>query len=99
LLPTRKLTRSCTKAELSRHDHVAELFNRVVGQLKDENLEIRVGAILTLGQICSEFRGASVIQLLTTYLKQEQLDYGETDAPADIAEIIRIIALVSGADA
>ena len=85
------------QAELSRRNHVTELFNRAVGQLKDEKLEIRLGAILTLGQVCTDFRDLSgpVIQLLTTYLQQEKVDYGETDAPADIGEIIRIIALMS----
>jgi hypothetical protein len=85
------------QAELSRRNHVTELFNRAVGQLKDEKLEIRLGAILTLGQVCTDFRDLSgpVIQLLTTYLKQEKVDYGEIDAPADIGEIIRIIALMS----
>jgi hypothetical protein len=85
------------QAELSRRNHVTELFNRAVGQLKDEKLEIRLGAILTLGQLCTDFRDLSgpVIQLLTTYLKEEKVDYGEIDAPADIGEIIRIIALMS----
>ena len=44
------------QAELSRRNHVTELFNRAVGQLKDEKLEIRLGAILTLGQVCTDFR-------------------------------------------
>ena len=85
------------QAELSRRNHVTELFNRAVGQLKDEKLEIRLGAILTLGQVCTDFRDLSgpVIQPLTTYLKQEKVNYGEIDAPADIGEIIRIIALMS----
>ncbi|MGB6325293.1 MAG: hypothetical protein WBG11_05820 [Methylocella sp.] len=85
------------QAELSRRNHVTELFNRAVGQLKDEKLEIRLGAILTLGQICTDFRdlSAPVIRLLSTYLKQEKVDYGEIDAPADIGEIIRIIAQMS----
>jgi hypothetical protein len=85
------------QAELSRRNHVTELFNRAVGQLKDEKLEIRLGAILTLGQVCTDFRDLSgpVIQLLTTYLQQENVDYGEIAAPADIREIIRIIALMS----
>ena len=50
-----------------------------------------------LGQICMDFRDLSdpVIQLLSTYLKEEKVDYGGTDAPADIGEIIRIIALMS----
>ena len=85
------------QAELSRRNHVTELFNRAVGQPKDEKLEIRLGAILTLGQVCTDFRDLSgpVIQLLTTYPQQEKADYGEIEAPADIGEIIRIIALMS----
>src|ERR1700675_461314 len=85
------------QAELSRRNHVTELFNRAVGQLKDDKLEIRLVAILTVGQVCTDFRDLSgpVIQLLTTYLQQEKADYGEIDAPADIEEIIRIIALMS----
>ncbi|MCI0599176.1 MAG: hypothetical protein L0Y60_06605 [Beijerinckiaceae bacterium] len=85
------------QAELSRRGHVAELFNGAVGQLKDEKLEIRLGAILTLGQICMDFRDLSdpVIQLPSTYLKQEKIDYGETEAPADVGEIIRVITLMS----
>lgn len=85
------------QAELSRRDHVAELFNRAIGQLKDEKLEVRIGAILTLGQICVDFRDLSgpVVELPSTYLKEEKIDYGETEAPADTREIIRIIAKMS----
>jgi hypothetical protein len=85
------------QAELARRDHIAELFNRAVGQLKDEKPEFRLGAIFTLGQICTDFRDLSgpVIQLLTTYLKQEKVNYGETDTPADITEIVRIITQMS----
>jgi hypothetical protein len=77
------------QSELSRRDHVAELFNRAVGQLKDEKLEIRLCAILTLGQICTDFRDLSgpVIQLLTTYLQQENVDYGEIAAPPTLARL------------
>jgi hypothetical protein len=84
------------QAELSRREHVAELFNRAVGQQKDEKLEIRLGAILTLGQM-----SAPVIQLVSTYLKEEKVDYGETDPPADTGEIIRSpnVANPSGEDA
>ena len=56
------------QTELARRDHVAELFNRSVGQLKDKKLEVRLGAILTLEQICRDFPDLSgpVIKLLTT---------------------------------
>ena len=41
------------QAEVSRRDHVAELFNRAVSQLKDDKLEVRLGAILTLESVCA----------------------------------------------
>lgn len=34
--------------ELARRAHVTELFNRAVGQLRDPNLEVRLGAIYVL---------------------------------------------------
>jgi hypothetical protein len=43
------------QAELSRRDHVAELFNRAVGQLDDPKLQVRLGAIHTLRQISRDF--------------------------------------------
>ena len=83
--------------ELSRRNHVTELFNRAIGQLTDEKLEVRLGAILTLGQVCKDFRDLAdpVIQLLTTYLQQVKTDYSDVEPPADVAEIVRIIAAMS----
>jgi hypothetical protein len=88
------------QAELSRRDHVAELFNRAVGQLKDEKLEVRLGAILTLDQICLDFSdlSAPVIELLTAYIREVKIDYGENDVPADIAVVVRIVTRVSAKD-
>lgn len=81
------------QAELTRRDHVAELFNRAVGQLKDEKQEVRLGAIFTLRQICFDFPDLSdpVVQLLTIYLKENPVDYGDADPPADVREIIRLV--------
>lgn len=81
------------QAELTRRDHVAELFNRAVGQLKDEKLEVRLGAIFTLRQICFDFPDLSdpVVQLLTIYLTENPVDYGDADPPADVREVIRLV--------
>jgi hypothetical protein len=43
------------QAELARRDHVAELFNRAVGQLEDDKMHVRLGAIFTLRQITRDF--------------------------------------------
>jgi hypothetical protein len=81
------------QAELARQDHVAELFNRAVKELTDEKLEIRLGAILTMGQICNEFSDLAVptIKLLTSHLQQSAVDYGDGPVPADVQEIMRIL--------
>jgi hypothetical protein len=85
------------QAEVSRRDHVAELFNRAVSQLKDDKLEVRLGAILTLESVCTDFidLSAPMIELLTTYIREDKVDYGETEPPVDIVAITRIIARVS----
>jgi hypothetical protein len=67
------------QAELARRDHVAELFNRAVGQLDDEKLQVRLGAIYMLGQISRDFPDLTdaVSDLLSVYARQSALDYGE----------------------
>lgn len=86
------------QAELTRRDHVAELFNRAVGQLKDEKLEVRLGAIFTLEQICSDFPDIAdpVLRLLTIYLKENPVDYGDAEPPADVEAIMRLVRARSG---
>ena len=53
---TQQADAALRQAELARRDHVAELFNRAVGQLSHEKLEIRLGAIYTLRQIARDSR-------------------------------------------
>ena len=81
------------QAELARQDHVSELFNRAVSQLKDEKLEVRFGAILTLGRIRRDFpdRADEVVQLLTTFLRANAVDYGNDEPPADVRGITNIL--------
>jgi hypothetical protein len=90
---TRQADAQLRQTELTRRSHVAELFNRAVGQLKDEKLEVRLGAIFTLGQLCKDFSDLSepVIQLLTTYLRENAVDYGGAEPPVDAREINAIL--------
>ncbi|MFO1101934.1 MAG: hypothetical protein U1E20_03395 [Methylocystis sp.] len=84
--------------ELTRRGHVAELVNRSVGQLGDEKLEIRLGAIFALRLICQDFPDWSqpIVQLLTIYLKENPVDYGDAEPPADVREIIRLVQSRTG---
>jgi hypothetical protein len=85
------------QADLSRRNHVTELFNRAVGQLKGRKTRNSTWRNFDPRPSMYRIRDLSgpVVQLLTTYLQQEKADYGEIDAPADIEKIIRIIALMS----
>ena len=81
------------QAEMSRRIHVAELFNRAVAQLKDDKLEIRLGAIYTLRQICRDFSDLAdpIADLLATYLRENRIDSGDDGPPVDIALISGIL--------
>ncbi len=81
---------SLQQAELARRDHVAELFNRAVGQLGDPKLEVRLGAIYTLRQIALDFPDLSgpTYELLTTYLRESVRNYGDNEPPVDVREIM-----------
>jgi hypothetical protein len=81
---------SLKQADLARRDHVAELFNRAVGQLTHEKLEVRLGAIYTLRQIARDFPDLSgpTFELLSAYLRESAATYGDSDPPVDVREII-----------
>ena len=83
------------QAELARREHVAELFNRAVGQLGDEKLEIRLGAIFTLRQVRHDFIDltAAVDELLATYLRERVKSYGDAEPPVDVPEIMKTVKL------
>jgi hypothetical protein len=87
---TRQADASLQQAELSRRDHVAELFNRAVGQLADAKLEIRLGAIYTFRQIARDFPDLSgpTVELLSAYLRESARDYGDNEPPVDVREIM-----------
>lgn len=87
---THQASASLEQAELARRDHVAELFNRAVGQLGDGKLEVRLGAIYTLRQISRDFPDLSgpTFELLSTYLRESVRDYGDNEPPVDVREIM-----------
>src|SRR5438046_194879 len=84
---------SLQQADLARRDHVAELFNRSVGQLTNDKLEIRLGAIYTLRQIAQDFPdlSAPTLELLATYLRESSKAYGDNEPPVDVREIMGIL--------
>jgi hypothetical protein len=93
LASSRQADAAHQQAELARRDHVAELFNRAVGQLTDDKLEVRLGAIYTLRQIARDFPDLSrpSFELLSTYLRENVTDYGDQEPPVDVREIINTL--------
>jgi hypothetical protein len=81
------------QTDLAHRIHASDLFNRAVGQLGDKKLEIRLGAIFTLEQICQEYpnRSGAVIRLLATYLKKNNVKYGLKRPPSDVLAIMEIL--------
>jgi len=90
---TQQADASLQQAELARRDHVAELFNRAVGQLTHEKLEIRLGAVYTLRQIARDFPDLSdpTSELLSAYLRESVADYGDREPPVDVREIMKTL--------
>lgn len=81
------------QAELARREHVAELFNRAVGQLDDEKLHVRLGAIYTLREISKDFPDLTraVQELLNTYMRESMGPYRDRLPPPDVREIMRML--------
>ncbi|MEZ5845833.1 MAG: hypothetical protein R3C70_03680 [Geminicoccaceae bacterium] len=81
------------QSELARRDHVAELFNRAVSQLNDEDLHVRLAAIYTLRQIATDFPDltAAVYELLSLAAREGLPDYGDGEPPPDVRVLYEIL--------
>lgn len=82
------------QTELARRDHITELFNRAVGQLGDEKLEVRLGAIYTLRAICED-RGyeaytAPISETLSAFVRERGAS-GEGEIPTDVRAIAELL--------
>lgn len=90
---TRQADASLHQTELARRGHVAELFNRAVGQLGDAKLEVRLGAIYTLRQVAEDFPDLAepILELLSTYLRENSARYEGMEPPVDVREIMKTL--------
>lgn len=79
------------QSRLARRDHITEIFNRSVGQLGDEKLEVRLGAIYTLRAICEEDAFLAytwpVVQTLSAYIRGKSTGLVDGEMPEDVAAI------------
>jgi hypothetical protein len=92
---SRQSKASVDQANIARRAHIAEVFKDAVGQLGDEKLEIRLGAIFTLQRVkldFPEFRHY-VVQVFTAYVREQTTgkEPGVTPSP-DIREIMQFLS-------
>jgi hypothetical protein len=86
------------QTELARRDHTTELFNRAVGQLGDEKLEVRLGAIYTLRAICED-RGfkaytAPIMETLSAFVRERGAPVSG-EVPTDVKAIVELLLVIA----
>jgi hypothetical protein len=89
---------STRQAELGQTKLVTDLFGQAVGQLRDEKLEIRLLAVYTLRRIAADFPDyrSAVLELMTSYIRENNSKWGDLEPPIDIQEINKVILLNAG---
>ena len=94
----RQADASTRQAELGQTKLVTDLFGQAVGQLRDEKLEIRLLAVYTLRRIAADFPGyrAAVLELLSSYIRENNSKWGDSEPPIDIQEINNVISASVG---
>lgn len=98
LAASRQAGASRDQAELKRRDHASELFNRAVGQLSHERLEVRLGAIYTLNRLGLDFPDMSfpVILILQAFVADRSRKVEPEEEALDLEQAVRILRDADG---
>jgi len=93
LAANRQAKASLDQAAIARRGHVTELFNNAVGQLSDERLEIRLGAIYTLKQVSMDYPAFAgpVFQIFSAYVRERSRIIENDEPSADIRSIMELV--------
>ncbi len=81
------------QARTADRDFVTDIFSRAVGQLGDDRLEIRLGAIYTLRQIKDDYTEFSrpVMMVLAAYVRKRTATIPDAAKEDDIREIVDLL--------
>ena len=81
------------QAAIDRRGHITGVFKDAVGQLSDDRLEIRLGAIYALKQISRDFPdfAETVLGLLLVYARERSKGLEGDEAPVDLKEVISLV--------
>jgi hypothetical protein len=87
------------QSDLARRDHITEIFNRAVGQLGEDKLEVRLGAIYTLRAICQDQRYDAyiwpIVETLSAVVRQRAKD-GDAEIGVDVRAIVELLKETAG---
>ena len=81
------------QANIAQRAHITEVFTNAVALLRDDKLEIRMGAVTSLIQIADDYPnfGRRILDLLQTYVRERSTDADEVDPAVDIQTIISFV--------
>jgi hypothetical protein len=82
------------QAAVAQRAHITDVFTVALGLLRDEKLEIRLGAITSLIQIARDYPSFStpISELLQTYVREKSGDEKEIDPAIDTLKIIAFLS-------
>lgn len=82
------------QADVAQRAHITDVFTTAVGLLRDEKLEIRLGAITSLIRIASDYPdfGDAIIDLLQAYVRERPAQASEADPEIDIQMIMSFLS-------
>ena len=77
------------QADVAQRAHITDVFTNAVGLLRDDKLEIRLGAITSLIQIANDYPefGKPIVELLQAYVRERPQSVGQVDPEVDIQMI------------
>ena len=89
----RQAASGTAQAAVSRREHAADVFSRAVGQIGNDRLEVRMGAIVSLAALSRDFPELSqpVFDVLAVYSRTRSEDFEAERPDIDVAAIINIL--------
>lgn len=90
---SRQADAASNQARTADRTFATSIFSQAVGQLGDEKLEIRLGAIYTLRQLKDDYAEFSrpVMMVLATYVRQRTATNPDAAKEDDIREILDLL--------
>ena len=89
----RQAASGAAQAAVSRREHAADVFSRAVGQIGNDRLEVRMGAIVSLAALSRDFPELSqpVFDVLAAYSRTRSEDFEAERPDIDVAATINIL--------